>query len=252
MSEIDELLSRLPIDQIAEQLGTDPTTARAAAEAALPSLVAGLGNNAQEPAGAAALEGALAEHRDGLADGGVDLSGVDTADGEKIVAHAFAGQQDDVAARLAGAAQLGGVGGELVRRLLPMLAPIVMSWLAGKVFGRQGAPSGPAQAPADGGLGGGVLGDLLGGMLGGAAGGHAGQTGQTGQGGLGGVLGDLLGGVLGGRQSTSDAGQDRASGHQAGVDQTGIDQAGQGPVLPGAAPSESGLTPGEVVDPGQR
>ena len=72
---------------------------------------------------------------------------------------------------------VGGAGGEgLISKLLPLLAPIVMSYLAKKLGG-----GGADQA------GGGGLGDLLGGILGGQAGGAAG-----------GGLGDLLGGLLGG------------------------------------------------------
>lgn len=66
---------------------------------------------------------------------------------------------------------LGGVGGDLVKKLLPILAPIVLAWLARKFAGSGAAAAGDAPATAgsapqqDGGLGG--LGDLLGGLLGG-------------------------------------------------------------------------------------
>lgn len=67
--------------------------------------------NAQAPAGAASLQSALGQHQDGLVDGGVDASRVDTADGKTIVGHVFGGQQDQVAAQLAGTAELGGILG---------------------------------------------------------------------------------------------------------------------------------------------
>ena len=146
-------------------------TAQAAVEAAVPTLLAGMHNNAQAPDGAASLESALGQHQDGLVDGGVDVSQVDTADGEKIVSHVFGGQQDQVASQLAGTAQLGGVGGDLVKKLLPILAPIVMSYLANKVLGGRGGRSG-ADAGGGGGAGGLDLGGILGGLLGGAAGGR--------------------------------------------------------------------------------
>jgi hypothetical protein len=86
--------------------------------------------------------------------------------------------------RLGGLGDLGGSGGDmsgLVAKLLPILAPIVMSFLAKKFLkGGAGAPGSSS---------GGGLGDLLGGLLGGS-----GQGGQGGQG----ALGDLLGGLLGG------------------------------------------------------
>ncbi|MBT2554194.1 DUF937 domain-containing protein [Arthrobacter sp. ISL-5] len=198
MTDIHDLLDQIPVDQIAALLGTDTASARAAVETAVPTLLAGMQNNAQAPDGAASLESALAQHQDGLTDGGVDATQVDTADGEKIVSHVFGGQQDQVASQLAGTANLGGAGGDLVRKLLPILAPIIMSYLAKKILG---GPQGGGQAsPLPGGIGaggaagraGGIdIGSILGGILGGAAG-----AGGQGQGGL----GDILGGILGGGQ----------------------------------------------------
>jgi len=153
-------------------LGQQSGGAQAAVEAAVPTLLAGMQNNAQASDGAASLESALGQHQDGLLEGGVDVSQVDTADGEKIVTHVFGGQQDQVASQLAGTSQLGGVGGDLIKKLLPILAPIVMSYLAKKVLGGRGQSSGagdvdlPESQPVekkneDGGLGG-ILGGLFG------------------------------------------------------------------------------------------
>ena len=206
MTELQDIIGQIPMDQIAGMLGTDEPTARAAVEAAVPTLLAGMQNNAQAPDGAASLESALGQHQDGLIDGGVDVGQVDTADGEKIVNHVFGGQQDHVASQLAGTGQLGGAGSDLVRKLLPILAPIVMSYLAKKFLGGSQAGSGSQAgggAPADSGQGGGMdLGGVLGGILGGMVGGQGGAAGQggpgeqEGQGGLGG-LGDILGGLFG-------------------------------------------------------
>ena len=177
----------------------------------VPTLLAGMQSNVQAPDGAAALESELARHRNGLADGGVDPSQVDTQDGEKIVGHVFGGQQDQVANQLAGTANLGGVGGDLVRKLLPILAPIVMSYLAKKVLG--GGQGSGAQASPTGGGGidlGSILGGILGGSLGGLGSGGQGTGGQgaggPGSGGLGsGGLGDILGGILGGGSQPQQA-----------------------------------------------
>jgi hypothetical protein len=58
MTELDDILGQIPIDQIAGMLGTDQETAKAAVEAAVPTLLAGMHNNAQAPDGAASLESA--------------------------------------------------------------------------------------------------------------------------------------------------------------------------------------------------
>ena len=232
MTELQDILGQIPVDQIAAMLGTDRQTAQAAVEAAVPTLLAGLHNNAQAPEGAASLESALGQHRDGLVDGGVDAAQVDTADGEKIVNHVFGGQQDQVANQLAGTAQLGGMGGDLVRKLLPLLAPIVMSYLANKVLGGRGQ--------AGGGTGAGAGGIDLGGILGGILGGGGGAAG--------GGLGDILGGMLGG-------GQQRTANEAVAPDAGNAAEPELQPqAVPQVQPSGSEPRPGELIDidlPGQ-
>lgn len=79
MSAVDEIMQHIPLAQLASQLGVDEQTAGAAAQHAIPALLGGLNANAQDPAGAASLEGALGNHSAGLIDGGVDLGGVQDA-----------------------------------------------------------------------------------------------------------------------------------------------------------------------------
>src|ERR1700709_96242 len=129
MSAVDDIMQQIPIAQLASQLGTDEQTTSAAVQQAIPALLSGLHANAQDPAGAASLEGALGQHSAGLVDGGVDLAQVDPGEGQKIVGNIFGGQADGVAQTLGGALG-GGNQSDLVRRLLPILAPIVMSYLA--------------------------------------------------------------------------------------------------------------------------
>jgi len=189
MSTIDDLLSQLPIDQIASKLGVDPQTAQAAVAHALPALLGGLHANAQNPASAAALGNALSNHDPNLLDNGVNLDQVDTTDGSKIVGHVFGGSQDQVVNQLG---SLSGVGGSLISKVLPLLAPIVMAYLAKQFFGGQGASTASAGsasgslAPSGSGSGGGLA-DILGGLLGGGGGALD----------LGSILGSL-GGLLGG------------------------------------------------------
>ncbi|MGV8907908.1 MAG: DUF937 domain-containing protein [Propionicimonas sp.] len=187
MSAIDDILARIDSRQLAAALGTDEATAVNAAKAAIPTLIGGLQANSASGEGADSLLQALGQHADGSFGDGIDLAQVDTADGQKIVAHTLADDPQRLQA-------VSGLGGDLLSKLLPLLAPIVMSYLAGKL-----GMGGPASS--QGGSGGG-LGDLLGGLLGGGASGSA----------AGGGLGDILGQILGGGQAgTSQAEQSPAS-----------------------------------------
>ena len=151
MSEIDQLLAQIPMDQLAEQLGVPEGEAEQAARAALPALLGGLQANASDPAGALSLGQALQRHDGGLfGDDGADLGGIDTADGEKIVANIFGANTDQVIHQLGGVSGRG--GSSLISKLLPILAPIVLAYLSKKLQQSGG------------------LGDILGQVLGGGAG----------------------------------------------------------------------------------
>lgn len=194
---LDDILEQIPVDQIAGRLGVDTDTARNAISVSLPALVGGMQANAQDPSGAASLASALGQHDndllDSLAAGGLDVGQVDTADGQNIVGHVFGDNQPQVVSQLAGAS---GAGSGLIAKLLPMLAPIVMSYLAKRVLGGAGAGSGSGSG---GGLGG--LGDVLGNVLGGG-----GAGGGAGGGGLADILGQVLGGGRGGSAPSGQAG----------------------------------------------
>lgn len=204
MSGLDSLISQIPLAQVARALGVDEQTASEAVNAAVPALVGGLGANAQDPAGEVSLAEALGQHQGREQSSMFDLDAQDPQDGEKIVRHIFGGNTDQVVNQLAGSRNALGSG--MLAKLLPILAPIVMQWLAGKWSQRSGGGLGggaatrgggtgqaPAGFPTSGNAGAqasaggtqahqGGLGDLLGGLLGGSGGG----------------LGDLLGGLLGG------------------------------------------------------
>jgi hypothetical protein len=203
MSAYDEILGSLPLDQIAAEVGAQPQEVEQASAAILPALLGGLHANATGGGSGSILQ-ALGQHDPALLDGGVDLSQVDTSDGEAIASHIFGGNQDQVVAALGGSGA-SGVGGGLVKKLIPILAPIVLSWLAKQVLGKVGGGGGTQS----GGGGGGGLGDILGSILGGGglggAGAAAAQPEQTlptsgqqdasggGQGALEDMLKDILG-----------------------------------------------------------
>ncbi|MFL6078677.1 MAG: DUF937 domain-containing protein [Ornithinibacter sp.] len=215
MSAVDDILSALPAEQISQQVGASPDEVRSTAAAVLPALLGGLQANAGDASGAGSILQALHQHDDDLLSGGTDLSAIDEQDGRAIASHIFGDQQDEVANRLGGLPGVGGsgAGGDLVSKLLPILAPMVLSWLAGKVLkGGGGLGGGTASAqPADpapslpGGGGGstpGSLEDMLKDVLGGAvSGGSAGSSaGAEASAGFdpGSIIGDVLGGILGG------------------------------------------------------
>ena len=180
-ADINELLGEIPIGDIAARLGVDEATAKQAATQALPGLLGGMAVNASSEEGATKLTSALTKHEGAKFKG---LDAVDTEDGQKIVQHVLGDKQQDVAMAL-GSQGEGGLG-DLIQKLLPILAPIVMAFLA-KQFG---GGSQTAQADNSGGIG-----DILGGLLGG-----------SGSNAAGGDLGDLLGGLLGGGSKQSGGG----------------------------------------------
>ena len=219
MSALDDILGALPADQISQQVGASPDEVRTAASAVLPALLGGLQANAGDPGGAGSILEALGQHDDDLLTGGTDLAAIDEQDGADIASHIFGDQQDEVVNRLGGLPAVGGsgAGGALVRKLLPILAPMVLSWLANRVLKGGGGGPGGATAPSateaspslpGGGSGAapGSLDDLLRDVLGGAtkgsggtaSGGTASTGGSTGGFDPGSIIGDVLGGILGG------------------------------------------------------
>ncbi len=171
--------------------GVDEATANQAVQKALPALLGGMRANAEQ-GGDQSLERAVDKHSAALVDGGVDLDDVDTDDGSKIVKNVFGSSENQVAAALGstGGGAGGGAGGGIgvIGKALPVLAPIVMSFLAKQKSGGAQAAQG-----SDG------IGDLLGGLLGGGSGGGGGAAagGAKSGGGIGDLLGGL-GGLLGG------------------------------------------------------
>jgi hypothetical protein len=182
MPDLDGLIDLIPIDDIAKKLGVDPSVAESAVKVALPTIVSGLAANAQDSGGAKSIESALANHAP--AKGKVDVSQIDTADGEKIISHVFGAKKNDVVAAVAKKSD--NATQEIVAQILPIIAPIVLSWLASQFFNQKTAATpapkaAPKAAPA---AAGGGIGEILGGLL----------SSSQGQEIIGGVLGGLLGG----------------------------------------------------------
>jgi hypothetical protein len=186
MAQYDDLLDRIPIGEIAQRLGVDDDVARAAVRQVVPGLVGGLKANADE-GGSASLEKALQKHHGAKLRGVAD---VDTADGEKIVRHVFGANQDAVAEKLAGSSPKSAVTETLIKKVLPIVAPIVLAWLAERFLGGSSTGSSTSSSKDSSADSAGGLGDILGGVLGGGSSSSGGID-------LGSVLGGL-GGLLGG------------------------------------------------------
>jgi hypothetical protein len=153
MSITDELFSKLQdghIGRIGEQLGLSPEQAQGAVAAALPLLVGALGRNAQQPQGANSLFEALRSDHAGIDFGsalGSSLGG--GGQGGSILGHIFGRRQDSAASGLGAAT---GLGNERAGALLRLLAPVVMAYVAKKMYDRRhaGTTAAPdAAAPAD-------------------------------------------------------------------------------------------------------
>ena len=191
MAGLDDLMNQIPVADIASKLGADQGEVTQAIQTLVPTLLGTLQENVQaDDIDSTHLESAVvAEGKSDLLDGGVNVDQLDEHQGNKLVASLFGGNDTtQVASALSGA---GAPGGDLIKRLLPMLAPIVLAYV-GKQFSQRSAAGAGAQAQA---APGGGIGDVLGSILGGAAGGGANNP-----------LGSILGSVLGGGASGSQGG----------------------------------------------
>ena len=164
----DDLFSQLSgpaLQQISQQLGTGQAQTAGAISAALPMILGAMGRNASQPQGAEALFGALG--RDHNAGGGLgDILGAvlggqqsRQTDGLGQLGHIFGGQLPRAEA---GLGQATGLGNDKAQMLLKILAPIVMAYLAKRMF--SGNESGGGQSMDLG--GGNPTADILGAVLG--------------------------------------------------------------------------------------
>ncbi|WP_439564273.1 DUF937 domain-containing protein [Microcella sp.] len=182
MDDLSGLMKLIPIGDIAEKLGIDEGVAEAAVAVAVPAIVGGLAANAKDEGGAKSLEKALGKHKGTTPK---RLAEVDEADGEKIVSNVFGAKKNDVALAAASAVDAKGDGldiGAIVQQVLPIVAPIVLAWVANQFLGGSTkAEPEPAKTPAPSGN---PLGDMLGGLI-------SSKQGQD-------LLASALGGLLGG------------------------------------------------------
>ena len=142
MSLLDQLMQSLgpnALQQISQQLNTDPQTTGSAVNAALPVLLGALAGNAASSGGATALNNALSQHDGSALD---DVAGSvqqgQSGLGDRILSHVLGNRQPAVATGIGNAT---GLDAGKVASLLAMLAPLVMGAL-GKAQRNKGLDAG--------------------------------------------------------------------------------------------------------------
>ena len=205
MDILQNQLSDEMLGQLSNHIGAEPQQTAQAANGIFATLLGGLANNASSEGGLSSLASALDRDHDGsILD---DLAGMvggmlqggnqdsRATNGMGMLNHIL-GDRQEVAANQIG--QSAGLSTSQVMKLLPILAPIVMSVL-GKAKKSEGFDlgglaqvlmGGAQQAQQQNGMG-----DLLGSILGSVMGGGQQQTSSQG----GGLLGSVLGGLFGKR-----------------------------------------------------
>jgi len=181
---LDDILSQVPIDDIAKKLGVSHDVAKEAVAQGGAVLLGGLAKNASTDEGSSAIENALKRHEGTT--GVTSVDEVDEADGGKIVSHILGSEKQDVTEKLTKSDKTAGID---FGKLLPILAPIIMGLIANANKSKS----------SDAGSGGGGIGDIIGGLLGGGS--SSGSGGSSGGG-----IGDILGGLLGGGSSSGSGG----------------------------------------------
>ena len=171
MNMIDSLLGAQGgaiVQQLGRQFGLDEQQASSALGALLPSLAAGFTREASSPAGLESLLGALAggQHSRYVEDL-QSLGRPDTvADGNGILGHIFGSK--DVSREVANRASAqSGVGPEVLKQMLPVVAALVMGALARRQGGGAASTAGVSISGLGGlaGLGGGSAAQAGGGLL---------------------------------------------------------------------------------------
>ena len=140
---ITQQLGGANLTQISQQIGADEATTSQAIQAALPMLLGGLARNASNPGGAEALSSALANHADGsvLSNLGGLLGNPQSGGGAGILGHIFGNKRDAVEQGVGSAT---GLGKPQMSKLLMVLAPIVMAYLARRHQQPQTADAAPS------------------------------------------------------------------------------------------------------------
>jgi hypothetical protein len=217
------------IEALSRQFGLSQQQTQAALQALMPAFSQGLKRNASDPYGMADFMKAMAsgQHAKYFEDAARANSPEGVAEGNGILGHLF-GSKDLSNAVTSQAAQMTGIGQNILAQMLPVIASMVMGGLFKQSTGQMpgsgssagggllgqimeqmtrgglgGAPNGPASAPGSGAGAENPFGKILEGMFGGA--------GQAGTGGMGNMAGNpwgkMLEDMLGGGQTAQSSPQ---------------------------------------------
>ncbi len=142
---VQQYLGQGEVNQISQHLGIDPSQAQSAISAALPMIVGGMAKQAQS-GGATSVQQAIGAHADAANNVSSLLEAgppADTGAAGGLLGRIFGGHTDTVNQ---GVQQATGLDSEKTRKLLMMLAPVVLGVLAHREFGGQPAQqAAPAQ-----------------------------------------------------------------------------------------------------------
>ena len=199
--------------QIGQQFGLNQQQSQSAISALLPAISSALKQNTNNPQGLAGLLGALQNgSHDQYLDNPSQLNQPQaTTEGNAILGHLFGSK--DVSRAVAGhASEKSGIGADILKKMLPMVAMMAMGSL-----GKQTQGAGMFSQAAGGGMQGMIAQMAMQQLTGGAS-----------KGGLGGLLGGLLGG--GARRQQAQMQQQASSAHQQGLGMLGnmLDADGDG------------------------
>jgi hypothetical protein len=149
------------VGQLAKSFGLDEQGATAALSSLVPALAAGVSRNASAPGGLDALVGALTRgnHQRYLEDPSTLAHPETTQDGNGILGHIF-GSKEVSRSVAQKASSTTGIGADVLKKMLPVVAGLVMAQLAKRHAA--GPPAATASGSAEPSPGGGLLGGLTG------------------------------------------------------------------------------------------
>ena len=178
MDIVQQHLGQSEVDQISQQLGISPSVVQTAIATAVPMMTGAMANHASQPVGANNIKQALASHADVTNNVSQLLQAGPPADvgaSGGLLDRVLGNHRDTVQQTVQ---QSTGLDNEKTRKLLMMLAPVVLGILARRQFGgqsaqqvdsgqlgrvlQQEAQSAATQAPHVGGLLGKILGAVNG------------------------------------------------------------------------------------------